>query len=173
MKTASLVYFTLSVYSATAISKYEQFEFQTDRPGDSTFWIIGGQNAEVGQFPFQVSFRNKVSNKHYCGGSILTSRFLVQATHCLNHGNGDPDYIYAVVGTISLLEGGVIVGIDRIIIRDDYDPDWAENDISLLRTSEEIIFTDLIQPISLPTQNILVGENVAVIESGWGSISVS
>lgn len=172
MKSISLVYFALCVYSVTAVPRYEQLGFSSDRSGDITSRIIGGQDAEEGQFPYQVSFRSKISDKHYCGGSILSSRFLVQATHCLNHGHGDPDHIYAVVGAISLLEGGIIVGVDRIIIRDDFDPDWIENDITLIRTSEEIIFTDLIQPIALPTQNILHGENVAVIQSGWGIFEV-
>lgn len=35
--------------------------------------ILGGDDAEAGQFPYQVSLRS-VRNGHFCGGAIISKR---------------------------------------------------------------------------------------------------
>lgn len=47
------------------------------------------------------------------------------------------------------------------------------NDISLIRTAKEIVFSKNVQPIALPTQNFPAGGNTPVILSGWGKNSRS
>lgn len=43
--------------------------------------IVGGDNASPGQFPYQVSLRKNKS--HFCGGSIIDSRTILTAAHCV------------------------------------------------------------------------------------------
>lgn len=43
--------------------------------------IVGGSDAEPGQFPYQVSLRNQHS--HTCGGSILNENWILTAAHCV------------------------------------------------------------------------------------------
>lgn len=43
--------------------------------------IIGGMEAEVGEFPWQVSIQAR--NEHFCGGSIINKWWIVTAAHCL------------------------------------------------------------------------------------------
>lgn len=43
--------------------------------------IVGGYEAPEGAFPYQISLRN--NNRHFCGGSILNSRWIVTAAHCV------------------------------------------------------------------------------------------
>lgn len=49
--------------------------------------IFGGQEAAVGQFPYQVSLRFLMEPAsgfvHVCGGSIITNRFVLTAAHCM------------------------------------------------------------------------------------------
>jgi len=50
--------------------------------------IVGGENASVGEFPYQVSIKvwevNNVSlNMHFCGGFIVDETHVVTAAHCL------------------------------------------------------------------------------------------
>lgn len=46
----------------------------------------------------------------------------------------------------------------------------VQNDIGLIRTAKEIMFTDLIQPIALPSSPMQAGERVTL--TGWGSFKL-
>lgn len=43
--------------------------------------IVGGQEATPGQFPYIVSLR--WGDFHFCGGSVLSDKYVVTAAHCL------------------------------------------------------------------------------------------
>lgn len=43
--------------------------------------IVGGKDAPVGKFPHQVSLRQ--NGNHFCGGSIIDSRHILTAAHCV------------------------------------------------------------------------------------------
>lgn len=44
--------------------------------------IVGGDDSEVGQFPYQVSVQMQ-DGFHFCGGSILNEHFILTAAHCV------------------------------------------------------------------------------------------
>lgn len=134
--------------------------------------IIGGEDAKVGQFPYQVSLRQKSMNNHFCGGSILSKRFLLTAAHCTQKENADPANIFAVVGEIQLSRRGIAIELDRITVHSGWDSSKLVNDISLLRTAHEIPLSDNVQPIALPKHNLPAKGNTPVILSGWGKSTV-
>lgn len=45
--------------------------------------VIGGSDAQKGQFPFQISLR--VGGSHVCGGTIITNKFILTAAHCVEN----------------------------------------------------------------------------------------
>lgn len=47
--------------------------------------IVGGNDALMSDFPFQVSLRNlHFGWSHFCGGSILNEQWILTASHCLD-----------------------------------------------------------------------------------------
>lgn len=49
--------------------------------------IVGGQDAEAGEFPWQVSLHVK-SIGHVCGASLISPKWLVTAAHCVQDDGG-------------------------------------------------------------------------------------
>ncbi len=47
--------------------------------------IIGGVNIDINQAPYQVSLQDANGN-HFCGGIILSDRWILSAFHCLDEG---------------------------------------------------------------------------------------
>ncbi|XP_011495029.1 PREDICTED: chymotrypsin-2-like [Ceratosolen solmsi marchali] len=48
-----------------------------------TVKIINGEDANIKDFPFMVSFRMPKGNQHFCGGAIITHWHILTAAHCL------------------------------------------------------------------------------------------
>lgn len=44
--------------------------------------VVGGSDAEEGQFPYIVSLRRVSTGAHFCGGTIVSNAYVLSATHC-------------------------------------------------------------------------------------------
>lgn len=131
--------------------------------------IVNGLKAKKGQFPYVVSLRTIKDNAHFCGGSILNNRWIVTAAHCSEPEAANSIYVFA--GSHNLRSSGFIYNVTKIINHPSYDDINTKMDISLWRTSEEIEYNRLVQPIGLPTVDI--ADDSTVIIAGWGSTSLT
>lgn len=132
--------------------------------------IVGGENAVEGQFPYQVSIRDRFSHRHFCGGAILNSRFILTAGHCTRGTYTNPIQMFVIVGVIGRDAKGTVYDVQGVTPHPEFNISKFDNDISLLRTKQKMVFTDFVQPIALPTQSIPKG--VRVVVTGWGQTSV-
>ncbi|XP_060525667.1 thrombin-like enzyme elegaxobin-2 isoform X2 [Cylas formicarius] len=138
--------------------------------------IIGGEKAELGQFPWMVLVR---FNKAYCGGTLLNKYYALTAAHCTN---ATVDSIKAILGTIfnrypycdrdSCVPAPQIMNISEKYIM----PDAV--DLGLLQFSQPAEYNEHVQPICLPRGDIVDHpENYLTIDkhfltiSGWGYIN--
>lgn len=135
--------------------------------------IINGNDATAGQFPYMISLRQRVDNQHFCGASIVNSRFLLTAAHCCMDENALPANVYAVAGALRQSTGGTVIDLDRITRHNGWNMTQAIHDISILRTTKEIIFSQQIQPIALPTSNLPADGHARTVYSGWGGYKAS
>ncbi|XP_055913324.1 serine protease SP24D-like [Eupeodes corollae] len=130
--------------------------------------VVGGKDADIGQFPHQVALFKDGS--FTCGGSIISSRYVLTAAHCVVVGNGietlPGKYFTVRVGSIQRLAGGKLIPIKNIIVRQSYGN--FLDDVALLELATELVFTKNIQKIDLFDQEVPKGQDVVI--SGWGRI---
>lgn len=123
--------------------------------------IAGGQDANVGQFPFVVSIRDQ-NNVHMCGGAIIGPQHVVTAARCTQV-NRDIIFVHAGAHT---RVNGQRYAVRRIVRHPQYNPQFMLNDISVLVTTLRIERNRFVQPIALPQTDTPEGVPAAV--AGWG-----
>lgn len=142
---------------------------------------INGELVDKGQFPWIAPLFDRKqprSPKYICGSTIITSRFLLTAAHCVYDGEEfmPAQRIVAVPGMYNidnfLDENAKIVAIDKIIASDEYiqDDDLNDADVAVLKLKIGLQWTDFIIPIC-PWQgeneiSRIVGQEGVV--AGWG-----
>lgn len=135
--------------------------------------IVGGKEAKEGQFPYQGCLRTRITKQYICGASIISNRFLLTAAHCVDGLYSKPMMVIAVVGALHRHKDGVTMKVDKITKHNKWDFRRLLNDVALVRTADEIVFSKTVQPIALPTHDSSKEGNVRAVLSGWGRISVS
>ncbi|XP_011504648.1 PREDICTED: trypsin-like [Ceratosolen solmsi marchali] len=60
--------------------------------------IIGGEDAEIMEFPYIVSIRYYKENQHFCGGSIISEWHILTAAHCLFYIQDEYDNVKIYAG---------------------------------------------------------------------------
>lgn len=137
--------------------------------------IYGGEKAQQGQFPYQVSLvKFDIQNWHMkksCSGVILSDNYILTTVICtevleqLRHGIlGN-----VRIGTLQRTKGTGIE-ITEIIRHPNYYQDQFNYNIALLRTYHNIKFESSIQPARLPVSDLSEGTKAYV--SGWGETEV-
>lgn len=128
--------------------------------------IVNGESAKLGELPHQASLRSMYSNKHFCGGTILSLRWILTAHHCVASPARHASSIFAVVGSVKLDRGGIPYQISRIV---SHPREHISADIALLRTVGEIKLNDYVQPAHLPNED--TPADTLLMVSGWGLTS--
>ncbi|XP_042346441.1 suppressor of tumorigenicity 14 protein [Plectropomus leopardus] len=136
--------------------------------------IVGGQNAELGEWPWQVSLHFK-NFGHVCGASIINERWLLSASHCFV--TNDPQYhipsnwqTYSGMQDQYKHDGVQRRTLKRIISHPDYNQMTFDYDIALLELSEPLEFTNTIQPICLPAPSHVFPAGMSCWVTGWGAL---
>lgn len=133
--------------------------------------IVGGSNAALGKFPWQVSLRE--NNEHFCGAAVISDKWLVSAAHCFNDFQ-DPAVWSAILGTTTMSgtdSSSVTVMISQIIKHPLYNLDTADYDVAVLELDSRLVFNKYIQPICLPSPTYVFPAGKSCVISGWGYIS--
>ncbi|XP_054462137.1 transmembrane protease serine 5 [Anoplopoma fimbria] len=133
--------------------------------------IIGGVEATLGRWPWQVSLY--YSNRHTCGGSIITSQWVVTAAHCV-HNYRLPQVsswvVYAGIVTRSSAKMAQHTGytVEKIIYNKNYNHRSHDSDIALIKLLTPLNFSDTIRPVCLPQYDYDLPGGTQCWISGWG-----
>ncbi|GAB0093335.1 Chymotrypsin-2 [Sergentomyia squamirostris] len=129
--------------------------------------IVGGEVAEDGSAPYQISLQK--SGSHICGGSIVDKQWILTAAHCVEGASASSLSILA--GTNDLKNGGVRYQPTKIFIHSRYNKPNFANDIALIKLEETIKFTDRIKAIDYEYRTI--PEDAVLKLTGWGRLSAN
>ncbi|XP_044582935.1 chymotrypsin-2-like, partial [Cotesia glomerata] len=129
--------------------------------------IVGGVITSAEEHPYMVSLRFR--DKHICGGTIVSNRYILSAAHCLVRIS--PFLFTIIAGTSSQHEIGDVYFVHFPIVHS-FKINDGSNDIALLRTTSNIRFHDKVQPIELTDVDINE-DKYPVTMIGWGRLTVN
>ena len=120
--------------------------------------IIGGENADPHQFPFQVALT--YYDYFFCGGSLITRNHVLTAAHCTDYmvqvGAAGSDDFQVLISEHDFSDMGdcqYSVGISRIIQHPNYNASNLDFDYSILELERPVSCSQYVSPVCLPAMN--------------------
>jgi len=167
----------------------------TNRVSNVQLRIAGGENAQHGDWPWQVSFQHRQCRKinrntrsctwkHLCGASIVDNKWVITAAHCIAESGfyfdpKNPGEDWSVVVGMDKLNNpqlgkanaGKRIFLEKIKIHETYKFNYITHaDIALLKLGEALEYNEYIQPICFPDgQKPQDGDRCHI--TGWGFTS--
>ncbi|XP_068625107.1 transmembrane protease serine 9-like [Battus philenor] len=129
--------------------------------------IVGGSAVQPHQYPWLVSLM--LGQKLHCGGAIITDLHILTAGHCITFGVHFKD-LTVNVGMHDRLSSSFSV---YRIVNGEKHPNFKSNavrdinDIAVLTLDNRLKFSDKVQPICLPSEDMEFND-LALTVAGWG-----
>ncbi|XP_043329388.1 mannan-binding lectin serine protease 1 isoform X2 [Cervus canadensis] len=142
--------------------------------------IINGRPVQKGTTPWAAMLSHP-DGQPFCGGSLLGSKWIVTAAHCLHEVLDSEDVTLHHLELLSPSAFKIIVGklrrtqsdeneqslsVKQVFLHPLYNPNTYENDVALVELSRGPVLNDFVMPICLPQGP--PEEGAMVIVSGWG-----
>ena len=133
--------------------------------------ITNGSSIQIQDVLYQISIQNKSDGNHFCGGSIVSNKYVLTAAHCVSGKNISNIKIKA--GFSSQNNPGSNVqsyNVKRVVVHPNFNSVTLDYDIALIEIDGTFSFNTCVKPVKLiSSQNAVpeaIGKKVRV--SGWG-----
>ncbi|ODN00707.1 Venom serine protease Bi-VSP [Orchesella cincta] len=135
--------------------------------------IIDGTLSKQNAWPWVAAMVTTSNNvrRIYCGASVITTKYLLTAAHCVYLGFNT---LTVIVGTNNLNDNGALeYQIASKYIHPKFNPITLEDDIALVELESRITFSEKVFPICLTPQVGVPFANKSAIVAGWGRTSTA
>jgi secreted trypsin-like serine protease len=139
--------------------------------------IIGGEPADFGEYPFMVALLFEPTDgndfqKQYCGGSLIASKWVLTAAHCVDFLDSADEVAVAVDRTHLNSAEGQRRAVKAFYIHPDWNPDLLSPDVALLELTRPVTGVTPIRLASAADDGFEApGTLLTVI--GWGNTSAT
>nr|XP_034991570.1 serine protease 27-like isoform X2 [Zootoca vivipara] len=132
--------------------------------------LTGWQEADEGEWPWTVSIRR--NRLHVCGGSLISSQWVVTAAHCFEGPLNVREY-RVNLGEYELSAPTAAMfsaNVSQIIVHPFYAGIGLSADIALVQLANKVVFSKMILPVCLPNifEPLVFYEGMLCWIAGWG-----
>ncbi|KAH8250613.1 hypothetical protein KR038_002464 [Drosophila bunnanda] len=138
--------------------------------------ILGGVPVELGVYPHMaaIAYTTFGTVDFRCGGSLIASRYVLTAAHCVNSDKNTPTFVR--LGTVNIEEPTADyqdINVVNLHIHPDYVSSSKYNDIAILELAEDAHETEYIWPACLYTDTADPPLDSKLFVAGWGVLNVT
>ncbi|XP_030388143.1 trypsin delta/gamma-like protein CG30031 [Scaptodrosophila lebanonensis] len=127
--------------------------------------IVGGKDTTISAYPWQISLQR--NNYHSCGGSVISSLYVVTAAHCLQ--DVPVAWLKVRAGSTNSDSGGSLIPVKSYKIHEKYSRTTLANDIGIIRLETALTLGPTIKAIQLASE--APEHNAPAVVSGWGTLA--
>ncbi|XP_061512633.1 trypsin [Anopheles gambiae] len=133
-------------------------------------FLVGGGPAMAGAFPAQVAVQ--IGTAAFCGGTILNQNHILTAAGCVLDANNHliaANQVTVRAGVLVVDQNAPVMAVNRIFPHPQYNPWTFENDIAVLRLTNNIVFPQVALPNMAPAElNLRIVPDSTVCQVlGW------
>ncbi len=133
--------------------------------------ILNGAETTISRWPWMVALVRpgfSIFNGQFCGGTLISDRWVLTAAHCVINQNITTVKVLAGHTRLSEAAQNDLLSVSQIVIHPAYNQFTLDSDLALLELSEEATLTP-VQTIGHYSLNDRPGINATAL--GWGDTS--
>lgn len=136
---------------------------------------MNAEDAEQGRFPYMASiYEVEVIKMHKCGGAIVSNRYVLTVATCVKHYalENRTSQIVVYPGAWKLNRDAATAKVSEVKIHPEYTFKSSRNNIALVKTADQMLYSDFVKPISLPMSDFSDINSISLVVSGFGASEV-